>query len=133
LLLEVDPAGRWTRLELATAAGVLTLHPEPDMRSAHGNVVTGRGVVPLAFGWSPGHRLVLADEPIAAAALGDDELAGREVPGLVVDARLEPRATGRAMPPRRPAGGLPGPSWPLEAEAEADAEADTKAGTDRVL
>ena len=40
LLLELDPVGRWTRLELATTAGILTLHPEPDDTAVHGNVVT---------------------------------------------------------------------------------------------
>src|SRR5207245_3268482 len=39
LLLEVTLVGRPSRLELATATGILTLHPEPDERSIHGNVV----------------------------------------------------------------------------------------------
>ncbi len=116
LLLEVDPAGRWTRLELATALGILTLHPEPDGRSVHGNVVTDRGVVPLAFPWSADHRLLLPEEPIAATALGWDPAEPVPGPGLVVDGRLAPSATEATTPPRRPPGDLPGPSWPLEVD-----------------
>jgi len=116
LLLELDPAGRWARLELATAAGILTLHPEPDERSVHGNVVTEGGVVPLALPWSPDHRLLLPDEPVVAAALGPDAGKAREGPAIVVDARLEPRAVEAAAAPRRPTDGLPGSSWPLEVD-----------------
>jgi hypothetical protein len=32
LLLDVDANGSWTRLELATARGILTLHPESCQR-----------------------------------------------------------------------------------------------------
>jgi len=76
LLLELDPAGRWVRLELATADGILTLHREVDDTAAHGNVVTAGGVVPLAFAWSRGHRLDIAGEPVAVAALGGPPDAG---------------------------------------------------------
>lgn len=116
LLLEVDPGGGWTRLELATAAGMLTLHPEPDGRSVHGNVVTEGGVVPVALPWSPDHRLLLPHEPVAAAALGSDEANPPSGPAIVVDARLEPVAAGVETPPHRPPDGLPGPSWPLEVD-----------------
>jgi hypothetical protein len=117
LLLELDAVGSWTRLEMSAAAGILTLHPEPDGRSVHGNIVTERGVVPLALPWSPGHRLLLLDEPVAAAALGrgvDEPEAG---PAIVVDGRLEPLEIRRADRPLRPTDGLPGPSWPLEVDA----------------
>jgi hypothetical protein len=116
VLLELDGGGRWTRLEMSTAAGILTLHPEPDGRTAHGNIVTERGVVPLALPWSPAHRLLLLDEPVAAAALGrrvDEPGAG---PAIVVDARLLPIETELADRPLRSTDGLPGPSWPLEVE-----------------
>jgi hypothetical protein len=116
LLLEVDPAGRWTRLELATTAGILTLHPERDEQSVHGNVVTDGGVLPLALAWSPRHRLLLPDEPVAAAALWSNSDPGEEGPGIVVDARLEPVVIEAAVPPSRPPDGLPGASWPLETD-----------------
>jgi hypothetical protein len=67
LLLEVDPSGRPTRLELATAAGMLTVHPEEDGRSLHGNVVTPAGMRHLALAWGPDHELDVADDPIAMA------------------------------------------------------------------
>lgn len=116
LLIEVDHSGRWTRLELATAAGILTLHPERDERSVHGNVVTEGGVVPLALPWSPDHWLLLPDEPVAAAALGSDAENPISGPGLVVEARLEPVEVEAAAAPRRPPDGLPGASWPLEVD-----------------
>lgn len=115
LLVEVSAAGRWTRLELATARGILTLHPEPDDAAVHGNVVTPEGVVPLAFAWSPGHRLVVTGEPVAAAALGATGPAGRPPgPGLIVGRDLAVTAADAVEPMIAPADGLPGPSWPLE-------------------
>ncbi len=116
LLLEVDPAGRWSRLELATGAGILTLHPEPDRSAVHGNVVTPSGVRPLAVAWSPAHRLLLPGDPVAAVALGmgsADAVAG---PGIVVGADLSVTATDAIEPPAAPSDPLPGPSWPLEAD-----------------
>src|SRR5689334_6864494 len=50
LLLELDPDGRFSHLELSTAAGLLTLHPEGD-GTLHGNAVTGDGVRHIA-GWA---------------------------------------------------------------------------------
>ncbi|HLY14039.1 MAG TPA: hypothetical protein VKR24_06790 [Candidatus Limnocylindrales bacterium] len=69
LLLEVDPTGRPSRLELTTAAGLLTLHPSADQREIHGNVVTttGEGVRPLAFAWGPEHELEVIGRPLASA------------------------------------------------------------------
>ena len=69
LTLEVDNDGRPTRLELATDAGLLTLHPEPDEGSIHGNVVHRGGVRPLAFPWGPDHELEVVDRPIATAVM----------------------------------------------------------------
>jgi hypothetical protein len=43
LLLELDPDGRFSHLELSTAAGLLTLHPEGD-GTLHGNAVTPVGI-----------------------------------------------------------------------------------------
>ena len=50
LLLELDPDGRFSHLELSTAAGLLTLHPEGD-GTLHGNAVTGDGVRHIG-GWA---------------------------------------------------------------------------------
>lgn len=68
VLLEVDPRGRFGRVELTTPAGMLTLHPEPDEREIHGNVVAADGSVrPLAFDWSTGHEIEIVGRPIATA------------------------------------------------------------------
>jgi len=114
LLLETDPGGRWARLELATAAGILTLHPEPGDQEAHGNIVTGRGVVPLAFAWSPAHLLVVTGEPVAAAALARTATDTAPGPGLVVGRDLVVEALDAIRAPSDLPGDLPGPSWPLE-------------------
>ena len=114
LLLELDPDRRWTRLELATASGILTLHPDPDGRAVHGNAVTERGVLPLAFGWSPRHRLVVEGEPIAAVALGGSSSDASGDPGLVVSADLSLTAEETIVVPAWSPDRLPGPSWPLE-------------------
>lgn len=115
LFLELDPAGHWSRLELATSDGILTLHPEPDGSAVHGNVVTPNGVRPLALAWSATHRLLLPGDPVAAVALGaewEDAVSG---PGIVVGADLSVTATDAISRPTERPGSLPGPSWPLEA------------------
>jgi hypothetical protein len=65
VLLEVDLAGRPSRLELTTPAGMLTLHPSRDGAEIHGNVVgaAGEGVRHLAFAWGPEHELEIAGRP----------------------------------------------------------------------
>jgi hypothetical protein len=66
LLLEVAPAGRISRVELVTPAGMLTLHPERGERAIHGNVVGVDGSVrPLAFEWSPDHEIDVSGRPVA--------------------------------------------------------------------
>jgi hypothetical protein len=115
LLLEVDANGRWTRLELATVRGILTLHPDADGTAVHGNVVTPDGVVPLTFVWSPQHRLMIAGEPVAAAALGAaDPAAWTPRPGLIIGRDLAITVADPVEPMVAPPDGLPGPSWPLE-------------------
>ena len=94
LLLEVGTNGRPGRLEITTPAGQLTLHPEHDGRSAHGNVVSVDGVRPLAFDWSPRHWFEGRQGPVVSAAMcralrsevGVGEF--RLVPGLHVDDAL---------------------------------------------
>ena len=75
LLLEVSTAGRPTRLEMTTAAGLLTLHPSTDERELHGNVVTPDGVRHLRFKWSPGYELVVLGSP-GSAAVAVGRMAG---------------------------------------------------------
>ena len=97
LLLEASPAGRATRLELSTAAGLLTLHPDTDSRELHGNVVTPSGIRHVRFDWSPEHELLVADSPASASValrqFGDMLAIGesRPVAGVWVDDTLEPR------------------------------------------
>jgi hypothetical protein len=69
LLLETDPDGRFTHLELATPAGLLTLHPEGD-GTVHGNVVHPAGVRHvIGLPWPGDGGIVVAGSPIANAAL----------------------------------------------------------------
>jgi len=94
LLLEVDPDGRPSRLELTTAAGMLTLHPDGEGRVLHGNVVTADGVRHVRLPWSDAHGLEVDRRPIASAvtahrlasllAVGE----GRNVPVLLITADL---------------------------------------------
>lgn len=97
VLLEVSLDGRPARLEVSSAAGLLTLHPEPDGRSAHGNVVAINGVRPLSLPWSEGHEIVVAGTPLGelvafhglARRVGVGE--GVELAVLVVGADLAVR------------------------------------------
>ena len=68
-LIEVDPAGRPSRLELTTPAGLLTLHPSRDGRELHGNVVatSGEPVRGLRFDWGPEHELDVVGRPLQLA------------------------------------------------------------------
>jgi len=74
LLLELDPAGRLSKLELATAAGLLTLHPEGD--ALHGNAVTESGVQHLRFPWDASSVIVVRGSPVTAAAIAARVLGG---------------------------------------------------------
>ncbi len=67
LLLEVAVDGRPTRLELAGADTLLTLHPSADGLHLHGNVAHGAGIEHVELAWSPDHVLVVAGSPITAA------------------------------------------------------------------
>lgn len=96
VLLEASPTGRPTYLEVATAAGLLTLHPEPDERELHGNAVTRDGVRHLRFDWSFDHELFVVGS-IAAASVALHRLGrvvatgeGRRVVVLQVDDALQP-------------------------------------------
>ncbi|HEX7951148.1 MAG TPA: hypothetical protein VF494_12420 [Candidatus Limnocylindrales bacterium] len=80
LLLEIDTAGRPSRLELTTPAGLLTLHPEEGSGELHGNVVTVSGVRHLALPWSEAHGLEVDGRPLAAAVTAH-RLAGSTAVG----------------------------------------------------
>jgi hypothetical protein len=124
LLLEVDPKGRFSHLELSTVTGLLTLHPEGD-GTLHGNAVDASGVHHLvAVPWAPDDVLLVAGSPISRAATTPRANAPRRngvAMGVVVglDLAVERRAIGRTEravqldPSGIPA--LPdGVSWPLE-------------------
>jgi hypothetical protein len=118
LLLELDPDGRFSHLELSTAAGLLTLHPEADS-TLHGNAVTSSGirhVVGLA--WDGDGAIWLSGSSIClAAGLRPD--GSRAVTWLQVglDLALE-MGTVRPDWTLVDANGLPvlrdGAAWPLE-------------------
>jgi hypothetical protein len=95
LLVEMASDGRLDRLELATAAGLLTLHIVGD--TIHGNVVRPRGVDHIALPWNDGDLLLVVGTPATAAAaarmLGDRIGIGQglTVPGVSVDMGLTVR------------------------------------------
>ncbi len=61
LLLETDPAGRFSHLELSTPSGLLTLHPEPD-GTLHGHAIVSDGVEHVAgLDWEPDALVVIED------------------------------------------------------------------------
>jgi hypothetical protein len=71
LLLETDPGGRFSHLELARGGGLWTFHPETD-GTLHGNVVGRDGAgIRHVEGWPFGPESVLLVEGsvIAAAAI----------------------------------------------------------------
>jgi hypothetical protein len=68
LLLELDPDGRFSHLELSTAAGLLTLHPEGD-GTLHGNAVTADGVHHVvALPWDADGTVLLDGSAVCRAA-----------------------------------------------------------------
>ena len=68
LLLETFPDGGFAHLELSTAAGLLTLHPEGD-GTLHGNAVTAGGVRPVVrLPWPDGSVVLIEGSAVAAAA-----------------------------------------------------------------
>jgi hypothetical protein len=71
LLLELDPVGRFSHLELTTAAGLLTLHPEGD-GTIHGNAVTAAGVTHVrGLPWQPDDA-ILIEASIVCAVVGGE-------------------------------------------------------------
>lgn len=94
LMLETDPEGRFSHMELARADGLWTFHPEAN-GTLHGNHVGGKkpDVRPVE-GWAfaPDDALVIEGSPLALAAiawrwarsLGTDGDAAIEVAGVLL-------------------------------------------------
>ncbi len=78
LLLEVDPGGGVLKLEVASPAGLLTLHPDAGGGRLHGNVVRPSGVEHVTLPWSAGHLLMAGGSPVTGvvAALELASLVG---------------------------------------------------------
>ncbi len=97
-LIELDPAGGFARLEIESAEGMLTFHPDPEGVGAHGNVVRPDGVTPVACGWTAGDAVRLIADAFGTAVAG---WRGR---GVVVTTELE-LAVGRSGSGRDPDAG----------------------------
>ena len=119
LLLELDPDGRFSHLELSTAAGLLTLHPERD-GTLHGNTVTGAGVGHvIAVPWDRDAVVLLDGSTICHAAASGGPLGIRATDALRIGLDLSlARGAATIDPAVISVDGLPaladGASWPLE-------------------
>jgi hypothetical protein len=132
LLLETDPARRFSHLELSTAAGLLTLHPEPD-GTLHGNIVHAGGIDHVVGRrWAAGAVLSVEGSPTATAAaswqlagsggeLASDSLASSVIVGLELELREWQAGWASDAPATVDGDGLPrlagGNSWPLDLDA----------------
>ena len=75
LLLETDPAGRFSHLELSTPSGLLTLHPEAD-GTLHGHAIVSDGIEHVeGLGWDA-DGIVLLDGSTICRAVAVAALAG---------------------------------------------------------
>ena len=98
VLVESAPDGRFQRLEMSTAAGLLTVHPDDSGTTLHGNVVTPDGIRHLTFAWGSDQAVLVEGSPavtaIAVRWLGRGSEPGRsaEVTALRIDDRLVPEA-----------------------------------------
>jgi hypothetical protein len=114
-LVEIDRDGRFVRLELASPAGLLILHPEPDGDSIHGNVVTVDGVQPLSFDWSAMAALAIAVDSFGTSIL----VAGAARSTLVIGPSLAVLAGVGGPALECDSRGIPvlvvAREWPLEA------------------
>lgn len=129
LLYEEDVEGRFTRLELVTERGMLTLHPEMDGARVDGNVVMGSGVPPITLPWGPDFVVSVQDSPIPeilTRRAGPTDRRGMSV--AVIDShltiRLETLNAGEGTAPVSDDRGVPvlasSSEWPLEVEVEAE-------------
>jgi hypothetical protein len=83
VLLEVDPDGRFSHLELSTPAGLLTLHPEGD-GTLHGHAVVDDGVKHVAgLQWQP-EAIVVIDDSVVCVLAAAQLLQSTVAPGSSV-------------------------------------------------
>jgi hypothetical protein len=120
LLLELDTDGRFSHLELSTAAGLLTLHPEGD-GTLHGNVVTARGIEHIrGLPWARDTAIDLDGSSVCAAIGASRDLDGRDALRIGLDLSLS-RIHASFRPEAATLDGLPnldgGVEWPLEEDA----------------
>jgi hypothetical protein len=91
LLLETTTAGRPSRLEVSSTAGLLTAHPASDASALHGNVVTPGGIHHLTLTWTEAHQLLVIRSPISRAVLvGAIDRTLDETPCVIVGDDLRP-------------------------------------------
>ena len=119
LLLEAHPDGRFAHIELSTAAGLLTLHPEGD-GTLHGNVVAALGIRHVSgLAWAPRY-VVLVEGSVIASAAASRTLAGDAARGVRITLDLDVVAMHEPVSVEVDADGLPlledAAGWPLEAE-----------------
>lgn len=142
LLLETDPRGRFTHLELSTPAGLLTLHPEGD-GTLHGNAIEVAGVRHVGgLPWDAEGVVLLDGSPVSLVAAVHGRVihrggGGFDLRALRIDLALSLslgdelvnpvgdrawRFEGLGSTIRVDADGLPvladGTTWPLELGAE---------------
>jgi hypothetical protein len=67
LLLESRPDGNLLKVELATRAGLLSVHPETRDDTLHGNVVTPDAIRHVQLPWTPASVLLVRDSPLTGA------------------------------------------------------------------
>jgi hypothetical protein len=123
LLLETSPDGRFAHLELSTAAGLLTLHPEAD-GTLHGNAVGIDGVAHVrGLPWPHGSVMLVEGSIVAAAAAAGAATGAGAVRATLVRRDLsivEEAVDALSLSGPLDADGLPelegGTSWSLEAD-----------------
>jgi hypothetical protein len=120
LLLETHPDGRFAHIELSTAAGLLTLHPEGD-GTLHGNIVTTLGIRHvMGLPWTPRSVVLVEGSLLASAAAKRTLASAAAADGVRITLGLDIVAIHETISLGVDADGLPllddAASWPLEAE-----------------
>jgi hypothetical protein len=125
LLFETGPDGRFTHLELASPAGLATLHPEGD-GTLHGNVVAADGVRHvIGLRYPADAAVVVARSPLASAALAWAIAGGLDIERVVeldpatlalTERPLEPDDRAAIDASGAPIGFADGAMWPLETD-----------------